>query len=74
MPHSNTLEGKIWSHKMEKWVWYTSEAAKYPAIRGMLNPDKPVARLKAWQKLGAQLRILLDRALEGDDTIPYVSG
>ena len=130
-----TLEGKVWSYKMEKWVWYTSEAAEYPAamcetwarewvadashreaeentmekvgsrqhslvratprqvpraqvsaqtvreqendaaIGGMRNPNKPVARSDAWQQLGAQLRKLLDEAVEEDNTITtLVSG
>ena len=31
-PHTHTvLEGRVWSYKMEKMVWYTSEAAEYPA-------------------------------------------
>ena len=31
-PQTQTpLEGKVWSYKMEDWVWYTSEAAEYPA-------------------------------------------
>ena len=35
----------------------------------MRNPNKSVARSDAWQQLGAQLRKLLDEALEDDDTI-----
>lgn len=31
-PHDHVpLEGKVWSYKAGKWVWYTSEAAEYPA-------------------------------------------
>ena len=31
-PHDHVvLEGKVWSYKSEAWVWYTSEAAEYPA-------------------------------------------
>jgi hypothetical protein len=26
-----TLEGKVWSYKENQSVWYTSEAAEYPA-------------------------------------------
>ena len=48
--------------------------SRIPCNQRHHNPNTPVARLNAWQKQGAQLRILLDRALEDDDTIPYVNG
>ena len=28
--HHTTLEGRVWSHKVGRMVWFTSEAAEYP--------------------------------------------
>ena len=53
-PHTHTvLEGKVWSYKMGKMVWYTSEAAEYPAAmceawaRDWVAEDNPRDEAKA---------------------------
>ena len=43
-PHTHVvLQGKVWSYEHECMVWYTSEAAEYPA--GLCEPWA-----KDWQK------------------------